>query len=202
MEPEKVYEKFMALQLHFTTPGYDFFKYHGKSRAGGNAYAKRNDKATFQRLSRKYSNQEILDLMVANFVANGGNKMWAGALLTPEAEQTYKHWLKGVQSLEYCVRRESERLKEWIEQEDFSISNLLKVEEGQHPILLKLFYADAISLETLVVYASIFKFVGTWDKQIYEEIMWPETKLLIRKYLPFLKFDRDEMKSMLREVWK
>ena len=49
------------MKSHFTNCKYDFFKYGGKSRATMTSFNKRKDKYWFEKTSRKYSDQQILD---------------------------------------------------------------------------------------------------------------------------------------------
>ncbi len=64
------------MKSHFTNSKYDFFKYGGKSRATMTSFNKRKDKYWFEKTSRKYSDKQILDFLLANFVIayNPSNK--------------------------------------------------------------------------------------------------------------------------------
>jgi hypothetical protein len=43
-------------------------------------------------------------------------------------------------------------------------------------------------------------FVPYWDKEISEyDPMWQETKLLMKKYTPFMSFDKELMKAVIHE---
>ena len=62
--PYETYQTYLSMKSHFTNPKYDFFKYGGKSRATVSSFNKRKDKYWFEKTSRKYSDQEILDFLL------------------------------------------------------------------------------------------------------------------------------------------
>jgi len=201
MTPENVYEKYLAIKLHFSTENYDYFKYHGKTSASARSWDKRSDKLQFNKIAKNYTSNEIEGLFVSNFVG-GDTNAWPGHYSSPEAKETYLRWLKGIQSLNYVLKEESTRAKEFMDDDNLEFNKLMAVEEGQHPLLLRYFYAQEISLETLMIYASIFKFLPRWNKEINDNIVWPETYLLISKYRGFLELDQDKLKKVIQKVWK
>ena len=68
MSPFETYQTYLSMKSHFTNRKYDFFKYGGKSRATVTSFNKRKDKYWFEKTSRKYSDKEIIDFLLANFV--------------------------------------------------------------------------------------------------------------------------------------
>ena len=77
MEGMKAYQRYQALRLHFTTD-YDFIKYGGKIRQiSAESFMKRKDIFFFQRLERRYKDEELTEYFVANFVSRSGVK-WIG----------------------------------------------------------------------------------------------------------------------------
>ena len=70
------------MKNHFTNRKYDFFTYGGKSRATMTSFNKRKDKYWFEKTSRKYSDQEITDFLLANFVtADTPQNLWIGEII-------------------------------------------------------------------------------------------------------------------------
>ena len=66
----EVYKMYLALKQHFTKEKYDYHKYRGKVRASEDAFEQRHDRYFFKKLATKYSDQEIVDYFVANFVSD------------------------------------------------------------------------------------------------------------------------------------
>ena len=56
------------MKNHFTNRKYDFFRYGGKSSATVTSFNKRKDKYWFEKTSRKYSDDDIVNFLLANFV--------------------------------------------------------------------------------------------------------------------------------------
>ena len=76
----EIYERFVAIKLHFTTKGYDFYRYSGKVKGTTRAnFEKRRDKYFFHRLSNKYRPNQLNDFLVANFMVKP--QLFVGDLL-------------------------------------------------------------------------------------------------------------------------
>jgi hypothetical protein len=145
MSPFECYQHYLSLKSHFTNPKYDFFKYGGKSRATITSFNKRKDKYWFEKSSRKYSDKEIVDYFLANFLAaDNPQNVWIGEIIN-SGERTYVEWMKRQQSLTYLFKEQSEQLLSETKLEDaFNCSK-------GHPPVLKKFLSGKIGIETLVI---------------------------------------------------
>ena len=77
--PFETYQHYLSLKNHFTNPKYDFFKYGAKTRASVTSFNKRKDKYWFEKTSRKYSDEEVVDFLVSNFAASDNpQNLWIG----------------------------------------------------------------------------------------------------------------------------
>ena len=181
------------MKNHFTNRKYDFFTYGGKSRATMTSFNKRKDKYWFEKTSRKYSDQEITDFLLANFVtADTPQNLWIGEILN-SGEKTYADWMKRQQSLTYLFKEQStELLSEKKLEEVFNCSK-------GHPIVLKKYLGGEISLETLTILEKKFSFVKNFDTKLQDPV-WESVSLKIRKYLPFLNINVFNYKKILREL--
>ncbi len=74
--PFETYQHYLSLKNHFTNPKYDFFKYGAKTRASMASFNKRRDKYWFEKTSRKYSDKEVVDFLVSNFVSTDTHKTY------------------------------------------------------------------------------------------------------------------------------
>jgi hypothetical protein len=193
MSPFETYQTYLSLKSHFTNPKYDFFKYGGKSRATVASFNKRKDKYFFEKSSRKYSDKEIINFLLSNFIASDNpQNIWIGEIIN-SGERTYAEWMKRQQSLSYLFKEQSEELFSQIKLEDaFNCSR-------GHPPILKKFLGGKISLETLVIYEVIFRFGKTFDNKLSDPV-WETTSLKISKYKPFLNINAFQYKKLLREI--
>ena len=69
MDAFEVYKYYMALKLHFTTDKYDVIEQKGKVRASRQAFAKRKDLFAINKVAKTYTDEEIANFLIANFVS-------------------------------------------------------------------------------------------------------------------------------------
>jgi len=193
MSPFEVYQNYLSLKSHFTNPKYDYFKYNKKVRATLTSFNKRKDKYFFEKTSRKYSDKEVVDFLVSNFVeADNPENLWIGQVIN-SGERTYAEWMKRQQSLTYLFKEQSNELFSETKLED-----ALNCSKG-HPPILKGFLSGKICLETLVIYDRIFQFSKRFDKKLLDPV-WETVSLKISKYSPFLNTDIFQYKKILRDI--
>ena len=181
------------MKSHFTNRKYDFFKYGGKSRATMASFNKRKDKYWFEKTSRKYSDDQIVDFLLANFVTTDNPKnLWIGEIIN-SGERTYADWIRRQQSISYLFKEECSKLLE-----EYKLDELFECGKG-HPIILKRFLGGDISLETFVIFDIIFAFSDKFDEKLLDPV-WETVSLKIRKYKPFLNINVFNFKKILREI--
>ena len=191
--PFETYQHYLSLKNHFTNPKYDFFKYGAKTRASMASFNKRRDKYWFEKTSRKYSDKEVVDFLVSNFVSTDNpQNLWIGEIIN-SGERKYADWMKRQQSLTYLFREQSNELLS-----QNKLENLFDCSKG-HPQILKRFLSGSISLETLAIYEIIFHFSKNFDKKLNDPV-WESVSLKIKKYIPFLNIDVFNHKKILKEI--
>ena len=191
--PFETYQAYLGMKSHFTNPKYDFIKYGGKSRATITSFNKRKDKYWFEKTSRKYSDQEVIDFLLSNFVnATNPQNLWIGEIIN-SGERTYAEWKMRQQSLTYMFKEQSENL---LSEND--LSKVFSCSKG-HPLLLKKYLGGEISLETLSILEKIFSFQKNFDKKLTDPV-WETVSMKLKKYLPFLNINVFQFKKVLREI--
>lgn len=183
------YVYYLALKRHFTS-SYDFFKYNGKVKANAHSFETRNDKFHFYRLSKM---PEAKELILANMITNP--KIWVGDLLDDKARDVYNDWKKRKESLGYVFRQDLSELNE-----DDPNSDILT--NGDHPRLLKLYMRKQIHIETLIILDDMMKIFSYWDKNIKDTIVYPDINNTVKKYKPFLEYDKAKMKKIVLDKYK
>ena len=194
MDEFSVYKMYIALKLHFTTDNYDVIAQKGKVRASRQAFAKRKDLYSIKKVSKTYSDEEVANFLIANFTS--GDR-WGG-LFDSEASERYQEWKKRTESLTYIFTNDLDTLMLELEKENMSIEDAFKITKSQHPYIIKAFLRKTITLETLVILEKIFPFSGYFDSNIGDDVMWPDISRLIRKYKPFLRFDKEKYNGIFR----
>jgi len=191
--PFETYRTYLSMKSHFTNPKFDFFKYGGKSRATMTSFNKRKDKYWFEKTSRKYSDQEVLDFLLSNFViADNPQNLWIGEIIN-SGERNYADWMRRKQSLTYLFKEQSEKLLS-----ENELQTVFDCSKG-HPVILKKYLGGEISLETLTILEKVFSFVRDFDKKLTDPV-WETVSLKIKKYIPFININVFNYKKILKEV--
>ena len=184
------YKEYLALKNHFSKPDYDYFKYNGKVRSNHESFEKRKDKLFFQKLAK---HPDVHNFLIANLSDN--EKHWIRDLAYSEdAEKTYKSWLKRQQSLTYVFKQELSKLDE-----DFN--NNFACKNNEHPLLLRKYLGGDISLETLCL---LLEFTGAkshWDSKMQYDLVYDAIKTKIEKYSPFIKADKEKLKTIVLDYF-
>ena len=182
-----------ALKTHFTSSSYDFFKYNGKTNVSKDSFMKNKAKYQFYKLSRKYSLEQLRNFFLANFIY--GDSTWVGEMLGPEGDKAYSKWQKINQSLTYVFENDIIRLVG-----NDAPEQMLVVNDGQHPKLLREVMSGTIAIETMVILNDIMHFFPMWNRKISDDIIWPNWRLKCEKYAPFVTYDKVKFKNILKEI--
>lgn len=196
MEPFEVYRYYLALRLHFTTDQYDAIKQKGKVRASRQAFAKRNDLIAIRKIAETYSDRDIVNFLVANFIT--GDR-WGGVFDT-EAKERFMLWKKRIESLSYTFEKEISYLQLQMEKQSKPFDYIFAPSKNEHPYILKSYLRRTTSIETLVILNNFYNFVDNFDKEYYNDLMWPDISRIIKKYSPFLNVQQEKYNGILRRA--
>lgn len=188
----EAYALYNALKLHFTTK-YDYVKYNGKSSVSKDSFMLRKDKFSYYKLSRKYKQEELFGFYVANLLVKP--KSWIGDLISEDADSEYKVWLKTQQSITYLFEQDVALLFDMVDKPE----DLLRVVDGQYPLLYNMLLQDKIRLETVIILNDMMKFLPMWSRKIEDDIVFPDFVLRCEKYKPFLNYDKAKLMQKLKE---
>ena len=190
------YKLYLAVKNHFTT-NYDFFKYNGKVNAKEDSFLKRRDKFFFAKLQRKYNNDQLRDLFVSNFA--DGEDFWIGNVLTQKAESVYTEWKARQMKLSYIFEQDLKFLYDYYNERNLDFNSLFVMENG-HPILLQCVLRNDIYVETMIIIDRVLNYSRRWNK-VLDDPVWTEFKKRMDKYSPFVLFEADKGKKILRKVF-
>jgi len=191
--PFETYQHYLSLKNHFTNPKYDFFRYGAKTRATVTSFNKRKDKYWFEKTSRKYSDKEIVEFLVANFVAvDNPQNLWIGEIIN-SGDRKYSDWKQRQQSLTYQFKEQSEKLLT-----ENKLEDIFECSKG-HPIILKKYLGGEISLETFSIWEKVFSFQKNFDNKLTDPV-WETVSLKMKKYIPFININVFQFKSVLRSI--
>lgn len=184
MNPFEAYVTYLAMKNHFEKDGYDFVRYGGKVTAKVESFYARKDKYFFEKLARK---EDLVHFMMANFLEK--DKVWSRDLVQEDAEKIYRDWVKRTQSLTYLFSKDLDKIDD--------LKESVRIEDGQHPKLLKMYYQRQINPETILIIDSFAGIIQKWTAKITDPVVWPTTRRKLLKYKSFFKFDREKFKDIL-----
>ncbi len=194
------YALWNALKLHFTSESYDYFKYNGKTNVSKQTFTTNKSKYQFYKLSRKYNLDELKNFYIANFIQGKGD--WVGDLLQ-DGDENYTKWQKTQQSLTYTFENDIMYMFDSVDGAEFwHIDDYFKPIDGGWPMLITKMMNEKISLETVCILIDILGCMPNWEKQITEDIIWTTHQRIIKKYTPFIPYDKEKYKQILKEKIK
>lgn len=195
MTPYEVFCLYQSLKLHFTQESFDFHKYNGKSKISLDAFDKRKDKWHFAKLARKFNDRDdCIFFIVSNLLDD--NQKWVGNLLLDEADVIYKDRIKVIQSLSYVFENDCRKLFEGVEKPN----ELLKVVNGDYPVLLTKTMQKVTQIETFCLLSKILGFLPMWKEKIGDTIVWPNFYMKTLKYASFLPKEEMKYKMILKKI--
>jgi hypothetical protein len=186
----EVYKEYIALKNHFTKTTYDYFRYFGKSKLSYDKFETRNDKLFFQKLAK---HPDPKNFLIANLIQN--EKAWIKDIAYSEgANKVYQEWSKRIQSLTYVIKNDLAHLFP-----DFN-SNFIAT-TGSHPHIIKLYLSNTICLETLIVLSDLVNCLSYWDKNMEYDPLWEQLSNKIKKYKPFINYDKAKMSKTVLDYY-
>ena len=187
MEPIDVYLMYCAMKAHFSRKDYDFLTYKGKSRVPRNSFDKRKDRIFFVKLSKKYSEEDLKNYFVANFIVE------KQGYIANFNDKNYETW-KEKRNNFYDIF--TEEIRPFVK--DFN--PIFKVKNSEHPFLLKEYLGKRVSLETLVILDELIGFSKNWDRNLAEDYMWYDINKLMKNYKRFLTIDKKQYRIQLLKL--
>ena len=193
------FQIYMALKLHFTSKSYDFFKFNGKTKANNKSFMNRKDRHFFEKLGSTY-NKDVKDFLLSNFVEK--SDLWIGELFDNVAEDNFTNWKKRVESMRYNFGEEVSQILNFIEKDDLNFDDIFIMQDGRHPLIMRLLLQKEISIESFIVMDNILGFMKQFDKDMHGDFIWEELGNKCRNYSPFIKFDVSQYKTILVKKMK
>ena len=185
---------YLAIRLHFQSPNYDFVKYNGEIKCTKESFMKRNDRYFFHKLSKRYNSRpDFQNFLVANFVTEDSvNPKW---LTGDKAESNYKEWIKTQQSITRVFDQDLKRCIDYHK----PFGGLFKCESKTHPPIVKLLLQNKISIVSAIILDSFLNWIEFTNHEVSEDWVWPKLRSTLHNCQPFIKFDKEKCKAILKD---
>lgn len=187
-EGYECYKLYLAMQRHFST-SYDYFKYNGKVNASKEAYAKRNDMFSFEKLTKLIQKDEFVDFFLCHFLDNP--KMWIRNM----SKQNYELHKAKMKSFPKKFEEDLEYLSTYKPSELMEVTNDI-------PVIHKLCINKKVDAKTLIAMDKFFPFIDKHYEEVKVPIVFPDHIEMLRNYRPFFinkvtDIHKDIMKNVL-----
>jgi hypothetical protein len=193
---------YLSIKQHFTTEKYDIIK-SGIIPVTQATYDKKGGvKYAMERLARKYSESDLCQYFIANFI-NGDRY---GGIFSEEGPAIYLDWMKRKESLSYMYEQDLTALSGWISEECKLIEHPQKKHiwecvGGKHPIILRLYLSKRIMLETLVILEQLYKYRAQLDETLAYDPVWKSTSKLLGKSIPFIDIEVSTFREITERIF-
>lgn len=188
--PFECYVIYIGLKQHFTNPGYNYFKYHGKITTSYESFETRNDYYYFKRLSEhRYPG----NLILANIIEIRPTQPvpWIGQIVSEDGDKKYRSWEKRRQSLTHIIKDKS------LDKLDKDFDKNIRIVNYQLPLMLKLQLQKKIVPELAPIACKLLpSIVQYWNSKIGNNPILDAMVHRTIKYMPFVEFDEDKIKSV------
>lgn len=195
MTPYDAYLKYVAIKTHFNSKTYDYFKNYGRCRTSVRAYENRPDKKFFKVLAKK-GQKEATEILVSMF--SHDNTAWIGDIVDIEQiNEIHLNRKKIIQGLSYHFESQIKWLNE-----KFGLEDSIRIQRNQLPPFISSYLNGEVSLETAVIIIDVTRILSYLDKELCDHVMWPDIRLRLVKYKPWLEYDRNKFKDLLKKEIK
>jgi len=198
MNPYEAYQTYVSLKAHFAGKGFNYNLY-GKTKTSPKTFDTRKDKYYFEKLSKKYKKEELVEFIISQIVGKGNT--WVGNMFSEEALELHRQRMKRVQALQHTIRSEVKNLWHSGGETPESFEKLFSPKgDGSYAPLFQEIIKKTISPETFVVLDDILHFTKNWNTA--GDPVWEEIGIPILQYAPFLNLQnrRDELKKIIAEI--
>ena len=188
MEPVDVYLMYCALKAHFGKGDYDYITYNGKTKIKRESFYKRKDRGFFVKIAKKYPDPQ--DYFIANFIKD------RNGYIANFNDQNYESWKLKRQGFFEGFVVEMHPLVQRI----IFFEALFDIKDGNHPKLLKEFLGGRVSIETMIILNVLVNYSKKWDKQLEDDVVWPDLKKFMNNYKRFLTIDEKRYRMKLLKL--
>ena len=160
MNGYETYKIYQALRLHFTTD-YDAVKYNFKTAVKVDTFEKRKDRYFFEKLSRNYNREELIQYFAANLIHN--TNMWIGEF----NDNRLNEYISRKEKLTYLVTEDMKKMSD----KGYTFDDLCSLFDNKtwNP-LIEALRSDEIHIETVAVIDILVNFLNQVKSEISDPL--------------------------------
>lgn len=184
-----------ALDFHFHNEQYDVIKYNGKINVSPEKFGLQSDRYRFDYYGNKFHSREKAgQFCIANFVRGNRGFIYQSF---DDAESEYFQWKKVQESITKVFSDDLFKIANKINR-DTDIFE--KTPSGNLPPLMQMLKVSFVTIETAVILHKEYKnFFDNWSSMCDNDPYVRDLILRMKKYQPFLRYNQDKIKLILKE---
>jgi hypothetical protein len=165
------FEVYTAVNLHFTSKSYDYFRYNGDTSISEKSYLKRRDKYFFENHAARLKEISPIAYCVSNFAS--GKKY-----IKDFDVKTYQNWMEKFNRMGYTFKEE--------------MINYLRAKKNYKgdklDLLVDLLHANAVSPEFVILFNTIMggEIFKELDTHVNNFLWHSHVKNNLTRYAPFI----------------
>lgn len=187
MDGYTVYQRYVALKLHFNSDRYDFVSAGGRTRTSKETYERRRDVMFFRTLGDKLRDKDVVPFFVAQFARS--NTVWVGEMVLnyEAAMKVYRKWIGKFEAIFKIFEDDLSELRLFLESRELKEEDLFFTKnEYDHPLIFRFYLEGMITLETMIILDREYEFISRLDLALVDPV-WKHHSRLFKKYGRFLK---------------
>lgn len=184
----EVYSLYVGLKTHFKNNHYNFAKF-GIPKIKHDTFLGRRDRYFFEKIAKKYSQKELTNFFVSNFLHN--ENIWIGDFFDSETEEVYTKWKKRYESLEYRYEQDLQTIIEYFESSGLNLNNFVAPKDGELPLILQWVTQNKITPETYAILDTIYPLSKKYLEIYKDDVIFYDIIKKYAKYRIFLGIEKN-----------
>jgi len=188
LSPLDSYKLHLCVQKHFNDEKFDLFTSKGIRYTQEN-FDKRSDKNFYYRLSGEYGKGDLAYYYMANHIAGKTH-------ISEYVRNEYNDFKGKMHSIQYRFEQDCNILQEICVKYETDFKSLFKSYTGGLPAAIQLLNGSHINLETICIIDELTQntLVESINNQVTDKFVWPDIRLRILKYSPWMSRYLDKQK--------
>ncbi len=173
------YQMYVSLKFYFSSRKDSVKPHTYNTSAKQSDYTKRRDKSKFEKLAEKYSEEELQDFFVSNYIYGNFTTLFG-----EYCDVRYKKWKKFQESRTYAFTVEIRSLYDLARKNKIAYNEIFN-DGTPIPLILNEFLGGGISIDTFNVLDSI----NNVTERLEDNVLTRSTLHLAKRYRTFMKVE-------------
>ena len=150
MNGYQAFQIYQSLKLHFTRPNYNAVKYNFRTSIRQSTFENRRDRYFFEKLSRRYDQEELIHYFTANFIRD--LNVWIGNM----SDDIYRDYISRHDKLTYTFTQDMKTMAN----HGHTLEGICTTSDnGSNNPLLEALRTDEVHFESVIILDLLVRFL-------------------------------------------